>query len=330
MINKRINMKKLIKLKILATITLASLIAISLLYSCNQKTQETITIGYLPSLAASPMYAAIAEGYFEDEGLKVDIQEVYSGPELINALQGKGVDIAFGIVPPLIMARSKDIKIQSICGASIDSKDIREHRIMLHPESEIKNAGDLKGKKIAVVAEGTSDYFGLVQYLEKNGLTINDVGIIKTPHPDMIFAIASKSVDAACGIEPFITIGELQGKVKVFDYYYPDEPTEIGTYLATEDFIKNNQEIVSRFIKAIEKGIDFANNHEELRTLLPTLELHNIKFKISPEAAEKVTIMGFNKSLTESGVKNIMDQLIRFGDLKRPINVENCIYQPAE
>lgn len=323
-------MNNLVKLRFFVTITIISVIVVSLFYSCNSKTEETITIGYLPSLAASPMYAAIAEGYFKEEGLQVNIQEVYSGPELINALQGKGVDIAFGIVPPLIMARSKDIKIQSICGASIDGANIQEHRIMLHPDSEIKTANDLKGKKIAIVAEGTSDYFGLVQYLEKNGLTINDVEIIKTPHPDMIFAIASKSVDAACGIEPFITIGEIQGKVKVFDFYYPDEPTEIGTYLASEDFIENNKEIISRFNEAIEKGIDYANDHNKLRTLLPTLEGHNIKFKISPEAANKVTIMGFNYSLTEIGVKNIMDQLIKFGDLNQPINVEDCIYQPAK
>ena len=320
-------MRRFIDLKfcIIAVLTVATAFIFS---SCNQKSQETIRIGYLPSLAASPMYAAIAEGYFEEEGLSVVIYEVYSGPELINALQGKGVDFAFGIVPPLIMARSKDIKIQSVCGATIDGKNIKEHRIMLHPDSDIKQGSDLKGKKIAVVAEGTSDYFGLVQYLEKQGLTINDVDIIKTPHPDMIFAIASKSVDAACGIEPFITIGELQGKVKVFDFYYPDESTEIGTYLANEEFIRNNPKIVERFTEAIEKGIAFSNDHEKLRKLLPTLETYNIKFKISPEAANKVSIMGFNNSLTEEGVKRIMDQLIKFGDLKQAIDVSNCIYQP--
>ena len=35
----------------------------------------------------------------------------------------------------MIMARSKDIKIQSVFGATIDGADIQEHRILLHPDS---------------------------------------------------------------------------------------------------------------------------------------------------------------------------------------------------
>ena len=286
-----------------------------------------ISVGYLPSLAASPLYVAIAEGYFEQEGLDVRIQEVYSGPELINALQGKAVDVAFGIVPPLIMSRAKGLPIKSIVGATLDSADVKEHRLMLPLDSSIESGKQLKGKKIAVVAEGTSDYFGLLQYLEKHGLKAGDVEIIKTPHPEMIFGIASKSVDAACGIEPFITIGELRGKVKVFDFYYPDNPVEIGTYLAHEDFLSARPEVAQKFSRAIRKGNRFANDHARLRKLLPTLEEHGIKFKISEEAARAVTIMRFQDSLTEKGIRTIMQQLMDFGVLKNPIDVEACIYQ---
>jgi len=287
---------------------------------------NTVRVGYLPSLAASPMYAAIANGYFEKEGLKVEIQEVYSGPELINTLQGKSVDVAFGIVPPLVLARAKGLPIKSLFGATIDSKDIREHRLMLPVGSPIKKGSDLKDKKIAVVARGTSDYFGLLQYLEKHGLKESDVEIVKMPHPEMIFAIASKSVAAACGIEPFITIGKLQGKIQVFDFYYPDTPTEIGTYLVHEDFLKHKPEIAKRFARALKKGNEFVRDKKRLRSLLPALAQHGIKFKLSEEAAQSVTIMEFRDSLTEEGVERIMKQLLGAGVLKQPINVKECIY----
>jgi len=314
-----------------------SVILILILFVCfsfsfctNKAPQELIalSVGYLPSLAASPLYSAIVKGYFKEEGLNVRIQEIYSGPELVNALQGKAIDIAFGIVPPLVLSRSRGIAIKSICGATIDGAHVREHRLMLPPDSEIKKGIDLKGKKIAVVAEGTSDYFGLLQYLDKNGLSIKDVEIIKTSHPDMIFAIASKSVDAACGIEPFITTGKLLGKIKVFDFYYPDEPTEIGTYLAHEDFLALQPKIAEKFIRAIKKGIQYAQNHEELRKLLPRLEEYGIKFKLTEKVAKEVTIMEFKDSLTEKGIESIMNQLIEFGHLKEPIDVSACIYNP--
>lgn len=292
--------------------------------------RQTVRVGYLPSLAASPFYAAVANGYFDEEGLDVKFQEIFSGPELVNALQGKAIDVAFSIVPPMILARSKGLPITSIVGATIDSKDVREHRIMLQVGSPIKTAADLKGKKIAVVAQGTSDHFGLLQYLDKNGLKESDVEIIKTPHPEMIFAIASRAVDAACGIEPFITIGKLQGKVEVFDYYYPDEPTEIGTYLVHEDYLTANPDASARFAHAIRKGNAFCQDQAQLRRLLPTLEQYGIKFKMAEEAANAVTIMEFRDSLTEEGVTRVMNDLIAHGVLKEPIGVNACIQRTSE
>ena len=269
----------------------------------------TVKVGYLPSLAASQMYIGIAKGYFEEEGLELEIQEILSGPEIISTLQSKSVDVAFGIVPSLVIARSNGASIKSIAGGTVDNGSVREHRLMLPIDSPIENGMDLKGKKIALVAEGTSDYFGLVQYLNKHGLTTDDVELIKTPHPNMIVAVASKSVDVAAGIEPFITLGEVEGKTKVFDYYYPDTPTEIGTYLSHEDYIAQNPQVVSAFSRAINKATVFIQNEDSLRAMLPVLEEYGIKFKISEEVANRVIIMKFQPSLTPRGVQNIIDQL---------------------
>ncbi len=288
----------------------------------------TVRVGYLPSLAASSMYVAIAEGYFEEEGLNVEIYEMYSGPEIINALQGKSIDVAFGIVPPLVLARARGLPIKSLVGATVDSVSIREHRIMLPMDSLINEPGDLKGKRIAVVAQGTSDYFGLLQYLQKHNLSETNVEIIKIPHPEMIFALASKSVDAACGIEPFITMGELSGHIRVFDYYYPDTPTEIGTYLVHEDLLEHNLDVANRFRRAILKANGYVRDEGKLRALLPTLEQHGIKFKISLEVAKTVRIMEFRDSLTASGVEEVMQQLISAEILRAPINVQQCIFMP--
>ncbi len=319
------NLKWVVGIVVFVLVIFAVVIAIQ--KPTNLQKAAFIRVGYLPSLAASPMYAAIAQGFFTEENLHVKIQEIYSGPELINVLQGKSVDIAFGVVPPLVLAREKGLSIKSIVGASIDSAQVREHRIILPPDSTIAQGSDLKGKKIAVVAEGTSDYFGLLQYLEKHSLQESDVEIVKTPHPEMIFAVSSKAVAAGCCIEPFITIGDIQGKIKVFDFYYPDEPTEIGTYLAHEDFINSNPDVVARFVRAIKKGNKYCNDHSKLRALLPNLEQYGVKFKLTPEAAAKVTIMEFRDSLTEAGITKTMNLLLKHGDLTQQIDVKQCIYR---
>ncbi|MBO6522273.1 MAG: NrtA/SsuA/CpmA family ABC transporter substrate-binding protein [Balneolaceae bacterium] len=308
-------------------ILLASIISVFLVFfsSCD-KSEERIRIGYLPSLAASQMYVGIAEGYFEEAGIETEITEIYSGPELINALQSNSIDIAFGITPPLISARSTGINVKSIIGATYDSKEISEHRLMLPPDSEITKGEDLRGKTIAVVAEGTSDYFGLLQYLSAYNISESEVEIIQTPHPEMIFAISSNSVDAAAGIEPFITTGELSGQTRTFEYYYPEFQTEVGTYLAMNEFIQNNPELVKKFQGVIIKATEFINNNEEeFRGLLPKLENYGVKFKISESVADSVTIMGFKEHITSEGLSRIQEQLLAGGYLTQEIDLSACI-----
>ena len=170
----------------------------------------------------------------------------------------------------------------------------------------------------------------MLKYLAKNGITSEYVEIISVPHPEMIFALTSRSVDAAAGIEPFITMGSVEGKTRTFDYYYPDEELEVGTFIAHEDFINANPELIARIARVIDRATDFINNNErEFRELLPTLNDHGVKFSISREVADSLTIMGFRRALTKPGLEAVMDMLYDNNVLRNKFNAEDCIYTPS-
>jgi NitT/TauT family transport system substrate-binding protein len=300
---------------------------LTLLSSCQNK-EQTIKIGYLPILLSSQLYVGIVEGYFKEEGIKVEISEIYNGPDIVTAIRGKSIDIGVAITPPLILARANGVKIKSIGGATYDGEPVQEHRLMLPIDSKIQIAQDLKGKKIAVVAEGTSDYFSLLNYLKTNGIRKEEVEIISVPHPEMIFALTSKAVDAAAGVEPFITMGALEKKTRTFDFYYPLQILEVGTFLAHEDFINANPELVAKITRAIDKATTLIQNEKEFRQLLPTFEQHGIKFKVRKEVADSTRIMGFRNRLDPVSLEAVMDMLIDNNVLKERINIEECIYSP--
>jgi len=297
-------------------------------FSGCKKDEQTVRIAHFPALTPSQLFVGVANGYFKEEGIKVEIFEMNS-PDIVPAIMGKSVDIGFAVVPPLINARANEIRIKSIGGATFDSENVREHRIMLPIDSEIQSAQDLRGKKIAVITKtaGASDYLALVNYLKNNGIKEEEVEIVSVPFPDMIFALTSKSVDAAAAVEPFITMGALEKKTRTFDYYYPDQVINVGTFLAHEDFIDANPELIARISRVIDKATNFINNQEEeFRKLLPTLGEHGIKLKISKEVADSMSIMGFSNSLTPSSLDAIMDMMIDKNVLKTKINMEDLIY----
>jgi len=294
---------------------------------CNKKDEQVVRIGYIPALTASQLYVGIAKGYFEEEGIKIELTEIPNGVDVVTAVRGKAVDIGFAIVAPLITSRINGAKIKSIGAATYDCKKIQSNRIILPIDSEIQSAQDLRGKRIAVVVLGATDHFSLLNYLKINGIKEEEVEIVGVPFPEMIFAITSKAVDAAASIEPFITTGVLENKVRAFEHYYSYPPIEVVTALAHEDFINENPELIAKVARIIDRATDFINNEEdEFRKLIPTLGEHGIKFRISKEVADSMIIMGFRNSLTPAGVDAVMDMLIENNALKTRVNFEDIIY----
>lgn len=287
----------------------------------SQSGLTTIRVGYLPSLAAAQMYVGIDQGYFEQEGLSLEISEIYSAPDVIQALQSRSIDIGFGVVPSVALARANGVLVRCLVGATTDSAASQEHRLIVATDSPIDDVTDLIGKRIALVAEPTSDGIALFAYLSSHGIERSDLTFIKTPHPEMIVAVASGSVDAAASIEPFISEGRLGGHTRELVYYYPDDVTEVGTYIVHDDWLWANADSAEKFSRAILRATDWINSDSQrLRALLPQLGDVGIRFSVSAVAAEELHIPGFLYFPSRKGVEKLVAQLVQYGFLDQPID----------
>ena len=313
--------------------------------SSPSESKATVQVGYLPLLSAYPLYTALEEGYFKDEGLKVEMRTIKSGPEGNEALAANNIDVAFSILPSLIVARSKGVPndLVSIFGASIDSSEIKDHRMMLPKDSKISTLEDLRGKKIAVVGYPgrTSDVLELLDYLERNGIKENDIRLVGISHADQVAALESGTIDAAAGAEPYVTLGLLEDRVKIFPvrggyYYNRDEATEVTTYLARKSWIKSNPNVAEKFISALNKGLEKSKDRDWLINQgLPSFNEEAstaITFvKLTPEQASEMHLPEVVASPTDKSLKYVADQLIRHGPIKEsPQDFLDMIYRSSE
>lgn len=68
---------------------------ILLLAGCNQQPLQKVQVGEVTrSIFYAPLYAAITEGFFEEEGLEIDLTTIPGGDKTMTALLSDGVDIA--------------------------------------------------------------------------------------------------------------------------------------------------------------------------------------------------------------------------------------------
>lgn len=295
----------------------------------SETKQQIVRVGYLRLLSGSPLYTAVREGYFKDEGLDVQLRVINSGPEGNEALAAGNLDVAFSILPSLIVANSRRVPadLVSIFGASVDGPEIKDHRIIVSKGSQLRRPEDLVGKKLAVVGWPgmTSDVLEMLDYLQRHNVDPKKVTLIGMAHGDMIANLESGVIDAAASAEPYVTLGALKGTTKTLEdgnegFYY-DRETEVTSYLARRGWVDGNRGVAEKFVRALERGRQkSANGQWLLTTGLPSFNRKGnppIDFvELTAEQSAQLHIMPIRPLPSEAGLRHVADQLFKAGTIK--------------
>lgn len=180
-----------------------------------------VKVAHVPSTLFAPLYVADAKGYFQDEGLEVELSQVKTGQDAVPlAASGKVDAVAAGFSAGLFnaMAMGLNVKVAASMGASTGatpSPTTLEVRGSLAESGEVSRPEDLRGRKVAV-AGGVSAAGGyqLDATLHQAGLSVKDVTVVNVSFPDMKTALASGGVDAAMVPAPFSTAMEQDGTAR--------------------------------------------------------------------------------------------------------------------
>lgn len=142
---------------------------------------------------------------FKKHGVDVNIFKFESGTAVRDALVAGRIDIGITSTSSFIIAADKRelaaIATVAYAGAS--------NSIMVRSSAtDIKEVADLRGKKVATQVGAGADYTFQNQFLPKLGIKPSELIIVNVKFADQIAAVASGSVDAFVGTEPFPSVAE--------------------------------------------------------------------------------------------------------------------------
>lgn len=213
----------------------------------------TINVIYHPTIGgATAIATAIAQGYFEEENLTVNLQMYTSGPPEIAAMVAGQADIGFIGSGAAWLAFSGQVNI-----IALDNIALTEE-IITRADSGITSIADLKGKTIAV-QEGAAGYTLLVVALQEAGLTVSDVKILNISNDNLASTFGDDSIDAWAGWKPATTSlkealgGESAYTLLANNASYPEYAFP-STWVANKDYIAKNPDVVQRFVNALTKA----------------------------------------------------------------------------
>jgi len=253
---------------VVAKVFLVIAIAGCLLGAGCRPTVSKIRFGVETSILSAPVWVAEMKGYFQTEGLEVEIKEFDSGRTAFRTmLDADGLDIVTVAPTPIILSsfgRNDYAVIAVMTYTDNDSK------VVARQDRGITKPVDLKGKIIGVT-KGSTGHFFLSSFLNSIGLTNSDVELVDMKATEMAQALAEGRVDAISTWEPHIfNAQKLLGKnVMLFE----DNGLfrEHFSLVASRNFIKEHANILERFLRALEKAEKFINiNREESINIVAT------------------------------------------------------------
>jgi NitT/TauT family transport system substrate-binding protein len=300
---------------------LISFVVITFFSTCNRDV-SVIRVGYAPVADASQLYIGIDKGFFEEQGITLQLENLENGPKILAALGANSLGIGLSSYVPVIYAKNSNLPFKIITGGAVEDSMHTANAVVVSKSANINTPYDLKGKKIAINGRRTVNHIILLEYLKKYGISENDVTLIEMPFPRMAMVLQTNQVDAASVIEPFVTRALEDESTELLSYHYAElyPKLAISCYISTEDWISKNKETLRKFIKAFNKATDFYySNPEESKAIISKYT------NIDMEEMQKVKLPAFDKEPNVENLQYLIDIMYQAGLIDRKITPDELI-----
>ena len=212
------------------------------------------------SVFYAPQYVALANGYFEDEGLTIELSVGNGADKSMTALLSDSADIALlgteaGIY---VINEGRENSVKAFAQLTQRAGNF----LISRTDGENFDWESLRGKSVIGGRKGGMPELVLEYVLKQKGLE-NDVEIINNiSFESTAGAFAADVGDFTVEFEPTATSLEQEG----IGYVAASLGTECGfvpytVYMASSEYMEENPEIIQKFTNAVYRGQLWTENH---------------------------------------------------------------------
>ncbi|MGN0384978.1 MAG: ABC transporter substrate-binding protein [Lachnospiraceae bacterium] len=260
-------MKK--RCKTILCLSLAVLLCLSFLPACAEKSgkeQSSLTKVTLNEVAHSifyaPMYVAIEEGYFAEEGIDLTLVTGFGADKTMTALLSGEADIGFMGSESTIYTYVGGTKDYAVNFAQLTQR--AGNFLVSRTPIEDFSWDMLKEKNVLGGRPGGMPEMVFEYILVKNNIDPEtDVNIDKSiDFGSTAAAFSGGQGDFTVEFEPHATALEAKGDGYVVASLGKDSGyVPYTAFSAKKSYIEKNPETIEAFVRALQKGMDYVNTH---------------------------------------------------------------------
>jgi len=283
-----------------------------------------LTVAALPIVDDAPLFLAIKQGYFRQQGLtvtpKIITQSTLALPDLLHG----SVDIVGGgnYVSYLEGQASGTFRLKILVAGT--ECQAASFGVLALPSSGITSPAKLAGKTIAVNLTNNIQTLTASAALKADGVNPATVKYVVVPFPDMAAALKAGRVSAISVVEPFLTGAEqaLGAKLVLSQCSGSLASFPLSGYFATESWTQRFPHTAAAFQRAMEKAQAYADgNPAAVRQVLPTYT------KVTAAAAQHLVLNSFPATLSAAQLQRVADLMHTGGVLKSSFDVQPMLFR---
>jgi NitT/TauT family transport system substrate-binding protein len=289
-----------------------------------------IMVGGLDKVIYMPAMLTQRLGYFQDEGLNVQLMTEPAGVQAETALVAGQVQGAVGFYDHTLDLQTKGKSVESVVQFSRAPGEVEV--VSDKAAGDLTSPKDYKGRKLGVTGLGSSTDF-LTKYLAvKNGVKVSEFTPVAVgAGPTFIAALQKGSIDGGMTTDPTVAtiLDKKAGKI-LLDMRTPEGSQQAlgGPYPSSSlymqtDWVNGHKDTVQKLVNAFVKTLKWMSTHsadeiaakmpadysqgdkalytQSIKSTLPMFTDDGVMPQNGPETVEKV-LKAFNPNIKNANV----------------------------
>lgn len=283
---------------------------------------QTIKIGLLPITDVVPFYVARQEGFFQAEGITVELVPVSSAAERDTFLQTGQIDALLNDLPSTVLTNAgSNVKIKVVRQVRTAYPDEPQFWILSAGDSGITTVDQLKGVEIGISENSVIEYV-TTRLFELEGFEPGQIKFTNVPQiPTRLQLLTEGKLKAATLPDPLASLAVLQGaNIVLTDAAHPEVSQSVLS--AREDVLSARPTTVKAFLRAYDKAVA-AINADPAKYQNVLLE----NTRVPDPLKDKYTLPRFpEKALpSEAQFKDVVDWALAKGLIKSALNYDQLV-----
>ncbi len=204
---------------------------------------------YYPTIIAE---TALRQKLFDKEGVKAELTIYRGGAEGYEAMAAGAADVILNSASSVAAGIKKGVMAKNVAGAALGYYG---WHLVVKPDSPIKDAKDLAGKKVGITSAGSG-----TDILARWTMADRKIEFTRVPlgGGGLVPNLLSGNIDASVMYSPLSYKLFIEKTARsLVDYGAAVPPNMTGAWMATDKFIKEKPQVLQKTLNALYGGLAF-------------------------------------------------------------------------